>query len=208
MHAPRGCRSTNGPTCCLKLKKSLCGHARAPELWFKHSSEAFKKMGLKQSKFDECLWCGENIMLVQHVDDCGASAPKQEHIDEFVNGLRKMDFELTQEGTFEEFLGIKFIKHKDGSIECTQRGLIQKTLEAAGMSDCNPNSAPTTQHTLGSHKDSESMSESWNYRGICGMLLCLSTNARPDISFAVSQVCRFGADPKKPHASAVKTILK
>ena len=40
------------------------------------------------------------------------------------------------------------------------------------------------------------------------MLLYLSTNTRPDIAFAVSQVCRFSANPKKPHASAIKTILR
>ena len=52
------------------------------------------------------------------------------------------------------------------------------------------------------------MNESWNYRAICGMLLYLSTNTRPDISFAVSQVCRFGHAPKKSHATAVKMILR
>ena len=36
----------------------------------------------------------------------------------------------------------------------------------------------------------------------------LSTNTRPDITFAVSQVARFSADPKQSHATAVKTILR
>ena len=40
------------------------------------------------------------------------------------------------------------------------------------------------------------------------MLLYLSTNTRPDISFAVSQVARFSANPKQSHATAVKTILR
>ena len=40
------------------------------------------------------------------------------------------------------------------------------------------------------------------------MLLYLSTNTRPDIAFAVSQVCRFTSNPKKSHASAVKMILR
>ena len=31
---------------------------------------------------------------------------------------------------------------------------------------------------------------------------------RPDIAFAVSQVCRFSVEPKKSHATAVKTILR
>ena len=52
------------------------------------------------------------------------------------------------------------------------------------------------------------MTESWNYRAIVGMLLYLSTNTRPDIAFAVSQVARFSANPKQSHATAVKTILR
>ncbi len=208
MHVPRGYKSTRGPNYCLKLIKSLYGHKRAPLLWFNHSSEAFKKLGLTQSKHDECLWYGKDIMVVQYVDDCGISAPDQARIDKFVKDLRNLGFELTQEDSFEEFLGIKFKYNDDGSIECTQKGLIQKTLEAAGMSDCNPNSTPTTLHTLGSNKEGQPMTEAWNYRAICGMLLYLSTNTRPDIAFAVSQVCRFSNAPKKSHATAVKTILR
>lgn len=52
------------------------------------------------------------------------------------------------------------------------------------------------------------MNEEWNYRSVVGMLLYLSTNTRCDIAFAVSQVCRFSADPKQSHATAVKTILR
>ena len=208
MHVPRGYRSSQGSSYCLKLVKSLYGHKRAPLLWFNHSTEAFKKLGLTQSKHDPCLWYGKDIMLVQYVDDCGISAPNQERIEKFVNDLKGLNFELTQEGSFSEFLGIKFETLPDGSIECTQKGLIQKTLEAAGMENCNPNSVPAAQAAVGTDKDGEPMDDSWNYRGICGMLLYLSTNTRPDIAFAVSQVCRFGHDPKKSHATAVKTILR
>jgi hypothetical protein len=52
------------------------------------------------------------------------------------------------------------------------------------------------------------MDEFWNYRSIVGMLLYLSTNTRPDITFAVSQVARFNHSPKKSHASAIKTIVR
>ena len=208
MHVPRGFTSTLGNEYCLRLRKSLYGHKRAPQLWFNHSSDAFRKLGLTQSEHDQCLWYGQDIMLVQYVDDVGIAAASQQHIDDLVLRLRNLGFELTQEESFEEFLGIKFNKLADGSIECTQKGLIKKTLEAAGMMDCNPNSTPATQVALGADKDGPDFDERWNYRGICGMLLYLSTNTRPDISYAVSQVCRFGHNPKKSHASAVKTILR
>jgi hypothetical protein len=40
------------------------------------------------------------------------------------------------------------------------------------------------------------------------MLLYISNNTRPDISYAVSAVGRFVNNPKQSHASAVKTILR
>jgi hypothetical protein len=52
------------------------------------------------------------------------------------------------------------------------------------------------------------MNEAWVYRSIVGMLLYLSTNTRPDISFAVSQVARFNHNPKQSHAQAVKMIVR
>ena len=42
---------------------------------------------------------------------------------------------------------------------------------------------------------------------IVGMLLYLSTNTHPDISFAMSQVACFNHNPKQLHATALKMIL-
>ena len=207
-HIPRGYRCTKGPGYCLRLKKSTYGDARAPRMWFDFISKHFKELGLKQSVIDPCLWYGRGLMLVQYVDDIGISARTKAEIDKFVKELRDRDLTLTQEETFSEFLGIKFEKKNDGSIEMTQRGLIKKVLESAGMSDCNPNATPATQQALGADEDGEPMQETWNYRAIVGMLLYLSTNTRPDIAYAVSQVARFSAKPKKSHASAIKTILR
>jgi len=190
------------------LKKNLYGHKRAPLLWFEHLAQVFGKLGLKQSEFDPCLWYGKDIMVVQYVDDCGIAAPNQARIDKFISDLKNIGLQLTQEESFSEFLGIQFKHYDDGTVELTQQGLIDKTLTAANMSDCNPNALPALLTALGSNKAGPSMDETWSYRGICGMLLYLSTNTGPDISFAVSQVYRFGHDPKKSHASAVKTILR
>ena len=208
MHMPQGYRSSKGPGYCLELRKSLYGDARCPKLWFDHISKYFRKLGLKQSSYDPCLWYGRGIMLVQYVDDMGISAHTQGDIDQFVWELRDEGLTLTQEESFEEFLGIKFEKHPDGSMEMTQRGLIDKVLEAADMKDCNPNATPSAQAALGADKDGEPITEKWNPRAIVGMLLYLSTNTRPDITFAVSQVARFLNGPKKSHATAIKTILR
>jgi hypothetical protein len=131
-----------------------------------------------------------------------------EVIDTFVAKLRARGLELTKDGSFTEFLGVKFHDLGGGKLETTQKGLIQKVLETAGMTECNPNGTPTALVSLGADKTGEPISEMWNYRTIVGMLLYLSGNTRPDIAYAVSQVARFSTNPTKLHATAVKMILR
>ena len=89
----------------------------------------------------------------------------------------------------------------------TQPGLIQKVIEATGMSGCNQNRTPAAQVCLGSDVDRPPMKEKWSYLSLVGMLLYLLTNTRPDITYAVSQVAPFCSNPKQPHASAIKMIV-
>ena len=42
----------------------------------------------------------------------------------------------------------------------TQTGLIKKIVEAAGMTDCNPNKTPATREALGKDVDGPQMKES------------------------------------------------
>ena len=90
----------------------------------------------------------------------------------------------------------------------TQTGLIDRIAAATGLTDSNPNKTPTHQDALGKDLEGPAMKEDWSYRSVVGMLLYLSTNTRPDIAFAVSQVARFSNDPKQSHATAVKTIVR
>ena len=48
----------------------------------------------------------------------------------------------------------------------------------------------------------------WSYASVVGMLLYISNNTCPDITFAVSQVARFTANPNQSHATAVKMIVQ
>ena len=104
--------------------------------------------------------------------------------------------------------GIKFEQADKNEYRLTQRGLIDKVVVATGLQNCRPNLLPCSQQALGSDPEGPPMSDPWSYPSVVGMLLYLSCNSRPDIAFAVSQVCRFNANPKQSHASAVKTIVR
>ena len=209
IHLPRGYRSSKPFPTCLKLKKSLYGLSVAPRLWYEHLRDALLEDGFKQSDHDICLFLKANMIVFLYVDDCGVAAPKQKDIDDFVARLNKKGFELTQDGDFAEYLGIKFVVDKTANtITMTQPGLINKIVQATQMDNCNPNKTPASTTALGSDPTCPPMKEAWSYPLVIGMLLYLSTNTRPDIAFAVSQVARFGSQPKQSHASAVKMIVR
>jgi hypothetical protein len=213
IHVPRGFKSPNCENACLELKKSLYGLTIAPKLWYEHLTKAFLKLGFQQSEHDKCLFFKHKIMVVAYVDDCGIGSESEEQIVELIDGLRAQGFNLTREGNFEEFLGIKIDRTEwdaHGRIHMTQQGLIQKTISYVGMQDCNPNWTPASSVALGANPDDEphETESEWNYATAVGMLQYLAINTRPDIAFAVSQVSRFTHHPKKSHSTAVKTIAR
>jgi hypothetical protein len=89
----------------------------------------------------------------------------------------------------------------------TQTGLIKKIIATTKMENCNPNWVPAAKEALGIDPEGKPMEEDWSYPSIIGMLLYLSTNTRPDIAFAISQVARFNHNPKKSHATTIKMII-
>jgi Reverse transcriptase (RNA-dependent DNA polymerase) len=207
IYPPRGFGSKVSD-CCLRLKKSLYGLTVAPRLWYQHLFSALIDEGFTQSAHDPCFLYRHDVMIVVYVDDAGIASSNSKAIATLISNLENRGFQLTQEGTFSDFLGIKFSKLPDGSIECTQKGLISKIIATAGMEDCRPNWTPASPVAVGSDPDGAAMCESWSYPSIIGMMLYLCTNTRPDISFAVSQVARFTHAPKQSHATAVKTIIR
>jgi hypothetical protein len=211
IHLPRGFASTRlgtGKTC-LRLCRSLYGLSIAPKLWYEHLFAFFLDDGFKQSDDDKCLLFKKDMLVILYVDDGGITAARKQDVDDLIQRLVNAKFKLTREGTFSEFLGIKFVKDPVAkTVTLSQKGLINKIIEATGMMDCNPNWTPATQLCLGSDPEGAPMVEEWSYPSIVGMLLYLSTNTRPDIAFAVSQVARFNHSPKQSHATAIKMIVR
>jgi hypothetical protein len=164
-------------------------------------------LGFTQSAIDPCILMKANMMMIIFVDDCAISYKHQSDYVALINGLRELNFDLTEEGSFTKILGINF-ERTGNKIKMTQTGLIDRIISTTGLINANPNRTPTTQEALGKDPNGQDMKEPWSYRSVIGMLLYLSTNTRPDIAFAVSQAARFSNNPKQSHATAVKTIVR
>ena len=206
---PRGYKSKLPGKSCLKLKRSLYGTNFAPRKWFDCLKEALVRYGMRQSSVDPCLFAKPGVMAVMWVDDLILAFEKPEEKTRFLKSMQEYGFTLTMDDSLEAFLGIKFETLPDGAFNLTQPALIDKIIETTGMQDCNSSPTPAAPNQpLGKDPEGEPMQESWSYPSVIGSLLYLSTNTRPDICFAVSQVARFTHDPKQSHATAVKRIIR
>jgi len=141
IHVPRGFHSKiPNRQSCLKLVKSLYGLSVAPRLWYHHLLDFFNGQGFRQSTLDPCLLYKPTLILILYVDDVGIAYQRQEDLNNFLTQLHESKLAFTKEGTFTDFLGIKFVRDTStGTITLTQRGLINKIITATHMEQCNPN---------------------------------------------------------------------
>ncbi|GKA80283.1 ribonuclease H-like domain-containing protein [Tanacetum coccineum] len=88
----------------------------------------------------------------------------------------------------------------------SQQKYASELLECAGMLTCNPCcTSVDTDSKLSA--DGDHVSDPTLYRSLAGALQYL-TFTRPDISYVVQQVCLYMHDPREPHFSALKRILR
>jgi hypothetical protein len=201
----------------LRMKKSIYGQVNSPLLFYEHLCVGMAKLGFEPAAADPCLFIHKElqIMVLNYCDDQLWISPDNDLIEEYVTKLKDLQYDLTLEprgdtfgaGSLFGFLGINF-NRKGSTIELTQTGLINKVITYTGMDDATPKDTPAATAPLGTDKDGEPFEEEWSYPAAVGMLLYISSNTRPDIQFAVHQVCRFSHCPKRSHGQAVKRIIR
>nr|GEX21734.1 putative reverse transcriptase, RNA-dependent DNA polymerase [Tanacetum cinerariifolium] len=91
-------------------------------------------------------------------------------------------------------------------LQCIITLLYKEILERAYMQHCSPCKTPVdTESKLGS--DGDPVSDPTLYRSLAAALQYL-TFTRPDISYAVQQICLYMHDPRDPHFFILKRILR
>jgi hypothetical protein len=142
--------------------------------------------------------------LLLYVDDIVLTASSQSFLHQIISGLRQ-EFSMTDMSPLHHFLGITVERRADG-LFLSQRQYLLDILDRAGMRDCKPCSTPVDTHSKLS-ADGTLVSDPTHYRSIAGALQYL-TFTRPDIAYAIQQICLYMHDPRDPHLAAMKRILR
>ena len=141
-----------------------------------------------------------------YVDNSIFLSPKDPIIDEHIASLKDFNFDLTNKGDIEAFLGVKVQRDNSGHIKMSQPGLIDTVLSTLGLESDSKTFTPAINPPLHAHENGAERTEKWSYCSVIGILIYLAQNTRPDIEYVVHQCARFQLNPKKAHENAIKQI--
>ncbi|KAJ9552074.1 hypothetical protein OSB04_016119 [Centaurea solstitialis] len=209
MHQPPGFRNAHFPHHVCRLKKSLYGLKQAPRAWYQRFTDYVGTLGFRLSSSDNSLFIfhqGQNVAyILLYVDDIILVTSSPELKASFMTHL-STEFAMKDLGPLSYFLGISVQWSPDG-LFLSQGRYAQEILERAKMDDCNPVSTPVDTTGKLSASSGDLLDDPTTYRNLAGALQYL-TFTRPDISYAVQQVCMFMHAPRTGHFNALKRILR
>lgn len=113
---------------------------------------------------------------------------------------------MSDSGKLHYFLGVKAV-FINGGIFLSQEAYAADIIKRAGMEDCKPITTPVDLQSNFSIDEGELIHDPTQYRRLSGALQYL-TFTRPNITYAVHQVCLYMHDPRIPHLQALKRIIR
>ena len=193
---------------CL-LQKSLYGLKQAPRAWYQLFTTYILQLGFVPSVSDTSLFVykdgSQMAYLLLYLDDIVLTASSDVLLHSIIGRLNS-EFAMTNLGALHHFLGISVTRSPDG-LFFSQRQYALDLLQRYGMSDCHSTMPPVDCKFKISASDGPPVADPSEYKSIAGALQYL-TLTRPDLTYAVQQVCLFMHDSREPHPALVKRILR
>jgi hypothetical protein len=209
MHQPLGFRDPHHPDYVCLLKKSLYGLKQAPRAWYQRFTEYVATLGFSHSTCDHSLFIYHNgndtAYILLYVDDIILTA-SSDNLRQFIMSKLSCEFSMKDLGPLSYFLGISVTRRSDG-IFLSQHKYAEEIIERAAMSSCKSVSTPVDTKAKLSGLSGNPYHNPSEYRSLAGALQYL-TFTRPDIAYAVQQVCLFMHDPRTQHMTALKRIIR
>ena len=206
MQQPPGFSDPNYPNHVCKLRKSLYGLKQAPRAWFDKLFAVLKSLGFHQSQSDASLFVIQvpvPVIVLVYVDDILVTGPNPAACQSFIQKLSTI-FPVKDLGPLHYFLGLE-VQRSSAGLFLHQSKYILDLLQKTNMEGAKPCLTP-----LGSIKLDHTgplLPDPLRVQIHCRCLAIL-TWTRPDLSFAVNQVCQFMHAPREPHLQAAKRILR
>jgi hypothetical protein len=144
------------------------------------------------------------VYLLLYIDDIILIVSNTELLRCTISALQ-WEFTMKDLRPLHHFLGITVESHPDRMF-LHQRIYTLDILKRAVKADCKPCMTPVDLQTKLADNSGPPVADASQFQSIAGALHYL-TFTRPDITYAVQQICLHMHDPREPHWTAMKRIL-
>lgn len=205
MQFPQGMTPVPGKA--LLLHNSLNGLKQSGANWHDKAHSHLAKLGFKSSIIEPCFywrWDGTKLSMVAlYVDDFHIASDCKMILDSIVSAFKE-EFDCKIQST-ELYLGLR-LRDNGPDILVSQEQSISELLEMLGLENCRPVSTPAIPNTKLLKATGEMTEEQkrFPYREAVGKLLWIARCSRPDIYYAVNQLCAHSICHDDTHIAAVK----
>ncbi|XP_020678236.1 uncharacterized protein LOC110096559 [Dendrobium catenatum] len=209
MSQPPGFQDSTHPNHVCKLKKALYGLKQSPREWYATLSNHLTDYGFHISASDPSLLTFQSgttrMYMLVYVDDILLTGNSPTETHKLLSNLHS-SFQMRNLGSLSQFLGIQTTKTENGFI-LHQQAYAKSIIQRAGMDTAKPVATPISCKTTITSKSQDPYDQPQLYRQILGALQYL-TLTRPDIQFAVQQLCQHMQNPLNIHQEALKRLLR
>ncbi|GAA5828225.1 hypothetical protein JCM5353_003899 [Sporobolomyces roseus] len=207
---PLGFSDKSKPTLVRRLRKALYGLKQGGREWQKVLRDALEKIGFKRCEADHGVYVrkrgGKSVYIPTHVDD--GLVVGDDNLEEMLDELDKQLGGKLKKIETGLFLGMKFRRKEDGTVEVDQAHYVRSILERFFPNGLNPVVTPLDASYSNLAAATEEERFDCPYRELLGALLYLSTCTRPDLTFSLSFLGRFAACPAKRHWTALVHVCR
>ena len=215
----------------LPVFKAMQGHPESPRLWETLINKILKGIGFIAASHEPCVYRGtingQEALILRMVDDFAIGCADENTANFIMDAIdAQLEEDLKRYGQLKHFLGmdveqtqeyiklsgetyIKKILARHGMLESPQYGL--NPAKAIPMqSDSKYIQSLDTAAPPATEPDSKALEVEmgFKYRQVMGELIFALITCRPDISFAVTKLSKFSANPAKVHYVAAKNVLR
>ena len=153
---------------------------------------------------------GGQLIVVLYVNGITIMSSSLENVKQLKEKL-SLHYEMTDLREIQSYLGMHIYRDcSQRCIEVDQSRYIKSILDRFGMADANPHPTPfptgADVHRVKNTAQATQV-EIKQYQSLIGSLLYVQIGTRPDISFAVSQLAQYTANPSPQHLCLATYVL-
>ena len=200
-----------------KLVHTIYGTMQGAHDWYETLTDTYNKLGYTTSQADPCVQYKKDhdgyTLTDTYTDDIFGASKTDEEIQKRKDEMGK-EWEIKDVGENKYFLGMRVQQNIDqGTIRLTQRPYWEHVLNRFSLTEITPRNTPLPvriilDDNMSPKTDSEKREMGDKpYRPVLGSVMWGQLATRPDLSFAVSLLSRFQANPGIDHWKSLLHVI-